>query len=48
MKDINSFEHTKWRCQYHIVCTEVPEKAIYKELRADIGYILRRLCEQRH
>ena len=27
MKDINSFEHTKWRCQYHIVCTEVPEKS---------------------
>jgi len=19
MKDINSLEHTKWRCQYHIV-----------------------------
>jgi putative transposase len=19
MKDINSLEHTKWRCQYHVV-----------------------------
>lgn len=48
MKDINSLEHTKWRCQYHVVfAPKFRRKAIYKELRADIGYILRRLCEQK-
>lgn len=48
MKDINSLEHTKWRCQYHIVfAPKFRRKEIYKDLRADIGYILRRLCEQK-
>ena len=48
MKDINSLEHTKWRCQYHVVfAPKFRRKAIYNELRADIGYILRRLCEQK-
>ena len=48
MKDINSLEHTKWRCQYHVVfAPKFRRKMIYNELRADIGYILRRLCEQK-
>ena len=48
MKDINSLEHTKWRCQYHVVfAPKFRRNAIYSELRADIGYILRRLCEQK-
>ena len=48
MKDINSLEHTKWRCQYHVVfAPKFRRKVIYKELRADIGMILRRLCEQK-
>ena len=48
MKDINSLEHTKWRCQYHVVfAPKFRRKAIYNELRADIGMILRKLCEQK-
>ena len=48
MKDINSLEHTKWRCQYRIVfAPKYRRQAIYKELRADIGVILRKLCEQK-
>ena len=48
MKDINSLEHTKWRCQYHLVfAPKFRRKAIYNELRADIGMILRKLCEQK-
>ena len=43
MKDINSLEHTKWRCQYRIVfAPKYRRQAIYKELRADIGVILRK------
>ena len=48
MKDINSLEHTKWRCQNHIVfAPKYRRQAIYKELRADIGFILRKLCEEK-
>ena len=48
MKDINSLEHTKWRCQYRIVfAPKYRRQAIYKELRADIGVILRKLGEQK-
>ena len=48
MKDINSLEHTKWRCQYHVVfAPKFRRKVIYNELRADIGVILRKLCEQK-
>ena len=48
MKDINSLEHTKWRCQYHIVfAPKYRRLAIYGELKKDIGFILRKLCEQK-
>ena len=47
-KDISSLEHTKWRCQYHIVfAPKYRRMAIYGELRKDIGFILRKLCEQK-
>ena len=47
-KDINSLEHTKWRCQYHIVfAPKYRRQAIYKEIKTDIGKILRKLCEQK-
>ncbi len=47
-KDINSLEHTKWRCQYHIVfAPKYCRQAIYKEIKTDIGKILRKLCEQK-
>ena len=46
MKDINSFEHTKWRCQYHIVfAPKYRRQEIYGKIREDIGKILRQLCE---
>ena len=46
-KDINSLEHTKWRCQYHIVfAPKYRRQAIYKEIKTDIGKILRKLCER--
>ncbi len=47
-KDINSLEHTRWRCQYHVVfAPKYRRMAIYGEIRADIGMILRKLCEQK-
>ena len=47
-KDISSLEHTRWRCQYHVVfAPKYRRMAIYGEIRADIGKILRKLCEQK-
>jgi len=48
MKNINSLEHTKWRCQYHVVfAPKYRRQVIYREIRADIGFILRKLYEQK-
>ena len=47
-KDINSLEHTSWRCQYHIVfAPKYRRLAIYREIKVDIGKILRQLCQQK-
>ena len=41
----DSIAHTKWNCKYHIVFTpKYRRKAIYGQLKADIGKILRELC----
>ena len=40
--------HSTWRCEYHIVfAPKFRRKVIYGELRADIGKILRKLCEEK-
>ena len=47
-KDINSLDHTTWRCQYHIVfAPKFRRMVIFKEMQADIGKILRQLCQQK-
>ena len=44
--DDSSLSHTKWNCKYHIVfIPRYRRKAIYGKLRADIGQILRLLCD---
>lgn len=41
----NSLAHTKWDCKYHLVfAPKYRRQIIYRELRADIGKILRELC----
>ena len=41
------FSHTKWRCQYHIVLTpKYRRQIIYGKYKAEIGKILRTLCER--
>lgn len=38
--------HTKWDCSYHIIfIPKYRRKIMYKEIRKEIGKILRRLCE---
>ena len=48
MKDNNSLSHTQWNCKYHIVfAPKYRRQVIYGKLRADIGKILRLLCERK-
>ena len=43
-----TFDPLTYRCQYHIVfAPKYRRKVIYGQLRADIGQILRKLCEQK-
>ena len=44
----NSLAHTKWECKYHIVfAPKYRRQVIYSKLKADIGKILRELCERK-
>ena len=46
--DLRHGAHTTWRCQYHLVfAPKFRRKAIYGELQADIGKILRKLCAEK-
>jgi putative transposase len=46
--EIKTLSHSTYRCQYHIVfAPKYRRKAIYGELKADIGQILRKLCEEK-
>ena len=46
--DNYSLAHTKWNCKYHIVFTpKYRRQIIYKQISADIGQIIRRLCAQK-
>ncbi len=45
--DIDSLSHTKWRCQYHIVfAPKYRRQIIYGKYKAEIGKILRTICER--
>jgi putative transposase len=44
--DTNSLTHTTWNCKYHIVfAPKYRRQIIYGKIKADIGDILRKLCE---
>ena len=44
--DTNSLAHTKWNCKYHLVfAPKFRRREIYGEQKAEIGKILRQLCE---
>lgn len=45
--DLQSLSHTKWRCQYHIVfAPKYRRQIIYGKYKAEIGKILRTICER--
>ena len=46
--DVRSLSHSKWRCKYHIVfAPKYRRQVIYRQLKADIGRILRELSERK-
>ena len=44
--DTDSLAHTQWNCKYHIVfAPKYRRRIIYGKIKADIGTMLRKLCE---
>ena len=44
--DTDSLAHTHWNCKYHIVfAPKYRRQIIYGKIKADIGAMLRKLCE---
>ena len=43
-----SLSHTKWECKYHIVwIPKYRKKKLFKELRQELGSVLRELARQK-
>ena len=48
MSQVKSLRHSRWECQYHVVfIPKYRKKAIFGQIRADLGDVLRRLAEQK-
>ncbi len=48
MDDNKSLAHTTWNCKYHIVFTpKYRRQIVYGKIKADVGKILRQLCERK-
>lgn len=46
--DNSSLAHSKWNCKYHIVfAPKYRRQIICGEIKADIGIILRKLCDHK-
>ena len=46
--DISSLADSRWNCKYHVVfAPKYRRMVIYNQIKADIGKILRKLCEQK-
>ena len=48
MRQVGSLNHSRWECKYHVVfIPKYRKKAIFGQIRRDLGEVLRRLAEQR-
>ena len=48
MNDYESLNHTRWECKYHVVfIPKCRRKALYGELRRNLGEVLRELASQK-
>ena len=45
--EVKQTAHSSYRCEYHIVyAPKYRRKVIYKQIRKDIGEIIRKLCNE--
>ena len=48
MEDVESLNHTKWECKYHVVfIPKCRKKTLYGELRRHLGTVFKTLTEQK-
>ncbi len=48
MSQVRSLRHSRWVCQYHVVfIPKYRKKAIFGQIRSDLGDVFRRLAEQK-
>jgi len=48
MRQVGSLNHSRWECKYHVVfIPKYRKKAIFGQLRSELGEVLRRLAEQK-
>lgn len=48
MSNYGKLQHTKWECKYHVVfIPKYRRKALYAELRRELGGVFRRLAQHR-
>ena len=48
MRSVNSLNHTRWECKYHIVfIPKFRKKVLFGEIRRELGEVFRRLARQK-
>ena len=48
MRQVNSLNHTRWECKYHIVfIPKYRRKAIFGQIRQELGGVFRKLAQQK-
>ncbi len=48
MRQVGSLSHSRWECKYHVVfIPKYRKKAIFGQIRAELGEAFRRLAEQK-
>jgi len=48
MRQVGSLNHSRWECKYHVVfIPKYRKKAIFGQIRRDLGEVLKRLAQQK-
>ena len=48
MRDVNSFDHTRWECKYYIVfIPKYRKKVLFGQIRKELGEVFHRLAKQK-
>lgn len=48
MREVNSLNHTRWECKYHIVfIPKYRKKVLFGQIRKEMGEVFHRLARQK-